>query len=61
MKKRSQFEQQYLLLCKATNTIPFKHINKLIDISLIIEINTLLKSNNCIELTNDEIECALGY
>jgi hypothetical protein len=56
MTNRQLQEQNYLLLCKQSNTTPLKDINKISDIGLMIEINTILKTNNCIPFTPQEIE-----
>ena len=56
MTNRQLQEQNYLFLCNQSNTTPFKYINKISYIGLIIEINTLLKVNNCIPFTPKEIE-----
>jgi hypothetical protein len=58
MGKRKEYEQQYLYLCNQTKTIPAK-VQKMSDMCLLISINLLLKNNNGIEMTIDEIENAL--
>jgi len=58
MGKRKEYEQQYLYLCNQTKTIPAK-VEKMSDIGLLTSINLLLKNNNGIEMTLDEIEDAL--
>ena len=60
MTNRQLQEQNYLLLCKQSNTTPFKYINKISYIGLIIEINALLKTTNCIPFTPKEIEDILN-